>query len=42
LQRIPVHELYANPKVTQKLLGDNAWNVETWLGNKIGDKFGRV
>jgi len=42
LQRIPVHELYANPKVTQKLLGDNAWNVETWLDNKIGDKFGRV
>ena len=42
MQRIPVHELYANPKVTQKLLEDNAWNVETWLGNKIGDKFGRV
>jgi hypothetical protein len=40
LQRIPVHD--ANPKVTQKLLEDNAWNVETWLGNKIGDKFGRV
>jgi HK97 family phage major capsid protein len=42
MQRIPVHELYANPKVTQKLLEDNAWNVEAWLGNKIGDKFGRV
>jgi HK97 family phage major capsid protein len=42
MQRIPVHELYANPKVTQKLLEDSAWNVETWLGNKIGDKFGRV
>jgi HK97 family phage major capsid protein len=42
MQRIPVHELYANPKVTQKLLEDNAWNVESWLGNKIGDKFGRT
>jgi HK97 family phage major capsid protein len=42
MQRIPVHELYANPKVTQKLLEDAAWNVETWLGNKIGDKFGRT
>lgn len=42
MQRIPVHELYANPKVTQKLLEDNAWNVEAWLGNKIGDKFGRT
>ena len=42
MQRIPVHELYANPKVTQKLLEDNAWDVERWLGNKIGDKFGRT
>src|SRR4029077_14867924 len=42
MQRIPVHELYANPKVTQKLLEDNAWNVEAWLGNKIGDKFRRT
>jgi HK97 family phage major capsid protein len=42
IQRIPVHELYANPKVTQKLLEDNAWNIESWLGNKIGDKFGRT
>jgi HK97 family phage major capsid protein len=42
MQRIPVHELYAMPKITQKLLEDNAWNVERWLGNKIGDKFGRT
>lgn len=42
MQRIPVHELYAMPKITQKLLEDNAWNVEAWLGNKIGDKFGRT
>jgi HK97 family phage major capsid protein len=28
--------------VTQKLLEDNAWNVEAWLSNKIGDKFGRT
>lgn len=42
MQRIPVHELYAMPKVTQKLLEDSAWNVEAWLGNKIGDKFGRT
>lgn len=42
MQRIPVHELYAMPKITQKLLEDNAWNVESWLGNKIGDKFGRT
>jgi HK97 family phage major capsid protein len=42
MQRIPVHELYANPKVTQKLLEDSSWDVESWLGNKVGDKFGRT
>jgi HK97 family phage major capsid protein len=42
LQRIPTHELYAMPKMTQKLLEDAAWDVETWLGRKVGDKFGRT
>lgn len=42
MQRIPVHELYAMPKVTQKLLEDSAWNIEAWLGTKIGDRFGRT
>jgi len=42
MQRIPVHELYANPKITQKLLEDPVFDVEAWLGRKIGDKFGRM
>lgn len=42
MQRVPVHELYAMPKITQKLLEDSAFNVEVWLGRKIGDKFGRT
>lgn len=42
MQRIPVHELYANPKLTQKLLEDAAFDVEGWLGRKLGDKFGRL
>ncbi len=42
MQRIPVHELYAMPKATQKLLEDSAFDVESWLGRKIGDKFGRT
>lgn len=42
VQRIPANELYAIPKATQKLLEDAAWDVEAWLGRKIGDKFGRV
>ncbi len=40
-QRISVHEQYANPRATQKLLDDAAFPAETWLANKIGDKFGR-
>lgn len=42
MQRIPVHELYANPKLTQKLLEDAAFDVQAWLGNKLGNKFGRI
>lgn len=39
---IPVHELYAQPALTQTLLDDAAYNVENWLGNKIADKIGRL
>jgi HK97 family phage major capsid protein len=31
---IPVHELYAYPKVTQKLLEDAKIDVEAWLADK--------
>ncbi len=40
--RIPVHEIYAQPKVTQKLLDDSAWNIEQWLADKVSDRFSRV
>lgn len=39
--RIPVHELYAQPKATQKLLDDAIINVEEWLVNRVSDKFSR-
>jgi HK97 family phage major capsid protein len=39
--KIPVHELYANPKATQKLLDDAAVNVEAWLAGKVSSKFAR-
>lgn len=42
VQRIPVHELYAKPKATQKFLEDAAINVEQWLAMKTGDKMGRT
>lgn len=39
--RIPVNELYAYPKVTQKLLEDAAIDVEGWLADKAVAKFSR-
>jgi HK97 family phage major capsid protein len=42
VQRIPVHEMYAKPKATQKLLEDAAVNIEAWLAGKIGQRFGRL
>lgn len=38
---IDVNELYAYPKVTQKLLEDSKINVEAWIGMKSADKFSR-
>ncbi len=39
--RIPVHELYAKPKATQKLLDDASINMESWLAAKVAEKFAR-
>ena len=41
LIRIPVHEQFANPRATQKLLDDAAFPVEDWLADKIADKLVR-
>jgi HK97 family phage major capsid protein len=38
---INVHELYAQPKATQKLIDDSAIDIEAWLAAKIADIFGR-
>ncbi len=38
---IVVHELYAYPKVTQKLLEDASIDVEAWLADKSVSKFAR-
>lgn len=40
--RIPVHEIYANPKATQKILDDASINMEAWLAAKVADKFART
>ncbi len=39
---IPLHELSALPKASQRLLDDSAFDVEGWLAGRIADKFGRA
>lgn len=40
-RNIPTHELYAQPKATQKLVDDAAIDIESWLSHKIADIFSR-
>lgn len=39
---IDAHELYAQPKATQKLLDDSFINIEEWLAEKLADVFSRT
>ena len=39
---IHAHELYAEPRVTQKLLDDAGFDVERWLSNKVAERFARA
>jgi HK97 family phage major capsid protein len=39
---IPLHELSALPKASQRLLDDAAFDIETWLAGRIADKFARA
>ena len=39
--RIPVHELYAFPFATQKVLDDSMIDIEGWLADKVADKMMR-
>ncbi len=41
-KKILVHELYAQPKATQRLLDDSAINVEQWISEKLQDSFVRA
>lgn len=38
---IPLHELAALPKISQRLLDDSAFNVEAWLSERVADTFAR-
>lgn len=39
---ITIHEMYAMPKASQKVLDDALFDVPGWLGQKTSDKFGRL
>ncbi|MCE8441891.1 phage major capsid protein [Rhodovulum sulfidophilum] len=39
---IPLHELSAMPKISQRLLDDSAFDIEGWLAGRIADKFARA
>jgi HK97 family phage major capsid protein len=40
-RNLPTHELFAQPKATQKLVDDAAIDIEGWLASKIADIFSR-
>lgn len=39
---IPLHELSALPKASQRLLDDSAFDIDTWLAGRIADRFARA
>ena len=39
---ILVHEMYAQPIATQKLLDDASINIEQWFADKVAEEFSRV
>lgn len=39
---IPAHEIYAQPRATQKMLDDAGFDLEAWLSGKVERKFGRL
>ena len=41
-ETISVHELYAQPKATQKLVDDSAIDIEAWLSEKVAEVFYRL
>jgi HK97 family phage major capsid protein len=39
---IPVHEQYANPRITQNMLDDAQLDIAGWLNGKVADKLART
>lgn len=40
--RIPVHEMYAQPQITQNLLDDAAFNFEGYIADRIANRFAQL
>lgn len=40
--KIQVHEMYAKPRATQKLLDDSYIDLESWISSKISDSFAKL
>ncbi|MCH9754210.1 MAG: phage major capsid protein [Alphaproteobacteria bacterium] len=38
-KNIPVHEIYAQPKVSQKLIDDSKIDISKWLSERLAEKF---
>lgn len=41
LIKIPVHEGFAQPRATQKMLDDAGFDIEAWINKKVSAKLGR-
>ncbi len=41
LVKIPIHELYAQPRATQKMIDDAGFDIVAWHSGKVTRKFGR-
>jgi HK97 family phage major capsid protein len=39
---IAVHEMFAQPKATQRLVDDSSIDIEQWVAEKVGDRFARL
>jgi HK97 family phage major capsid protein len=39
---IPLHELSALPKISQRMLDDTAFDIEAWLAGRVAEKFSRA
>lgn len=42
LIKIPIHEIYAQPKASQKILDDAGFDIAGWLERKVGSRFTRA